>query len=504
MSDVIYLESMDSVRATRLSEDDEKASAYAQAFVESLLNLAMGRNVVVQRSFAFDSLVFQRVLSDLVEAYASFAETALVETDRSAPFLLHLHGAPSFQQVVADAVLRISGAPSNSAHAPSASAPFQSSMYSDLRDQPGLDGVAAEIADGKPDRFLALLDPERALLFQRLWTWFGSSRAAGSPSEKHKIVSANGRVRHGIKELVEPLLDGSGSFSTDLKVLGIADTETVAGILSSLRTLRDNADGAGADAFTYRSRLFGDHAWYQTGVTAEEIVGVRNLSSVRELINTMYNMVCRDSIGIAVGSFTTEMVDPYFLQEGFTAQALAGLAYDNVTGRGLWHDAVRIGAPGVDVLIEGTSRKARTALIDTIGKTQRQAALRRVLEMREEKAWQATLAQLRLARSRMDTRAIDTAMRRHLDVVARGLAEVCEVDTTGGRLKTVLSLVAPAGATLDIVGTIHDGHKYNATELANNLATGMPGVMSALSSHRNRHVLRRSLGEIVTAAGVRD
>ena len=501
MAELIYLESMDSVRATWLSEDGEKAAAYAQVFVESLLNLALGRNIVVQRSFAFDSLPVQRVVSDLVEAYDSFAASAPIDANRSAPILLHLHGATSFKQAVADTVLRMSGAPLATSPDSAPSAPFQSSMYPELHGHSGLDKVAGEIAKGKPEDFLSLLDPERALLFDRLWKWFGQSRASGSPFEMHRVVAAGGRIGHGIKEMVEPLLDKSASLSVDLDVLGIADLEPVAGIVESLRTLRDCSGSSGTDAYTYRSRLYGNQEWFQSGATAEQIIGVRPLLLVRELINTMYNMVCQDSIGIAAASFTTEMVDPDRLSDQLAAQSLAGLAYDKVTGRGLWRQAMSAGAPQVNVRITGTSETARTAVIEVIGKTQRQAAFRRVLEMREEKKWQATLAALSRARGAADARAFDQALRRHLDVVGQGLSEICEVDTSGGMLQAGLKWIAPAGAVWDTWGTIHDGHRYNATEVASNIGTGMPGVVNALITRRNQRIIKMSLGEIVRASG---
>ncbi|MBB6406522.1 hypothetical protein [Arthrobacter sp. AZCC_0090] len=501
MAELIYLESMDSVRATWSSGDDVKAAAYAQAFVESLLNLAMGRNIVVQRSFAFDSLAFQRVLSDLVEAYESFDKSALIDANRSAPVLLHLNGAPSFRHAVAETVWRISGARGGASDSSRVTAPFQSSMYPDLHDQPGLSAVASRIETGRPELFQALLDPERALLFERLWKWFGSAKAAGSPIETHKIVDARATAAQGIKDMVEPFLNHSAWLSADLKVSGIADLDLVGGIVESLRTLRDHAGTAAEDPFTYRSRLYGNQHWFESGATAEQLIGIGRLFSVRELINTMYNMVCKDSIGIVDASFTTEMVDPARLEDQFTAQALAGLAYDKVTGGGLWRHAVGVGAPQVDVQIEATSEKTRTAVVDVIGRTQRQAAFRRVLEMRDEPTWQTSLLQLNRARVAKDSRAFERALQRHRDVVALGLSEICEVDTRGGRLQAMVKGIPAAGAIYDVWGSIHDGHKYNATELASSLGTGMPGVMSTFNAHRNQRVLKRSLGEIVTARG---
>lgn len=278
-----YLESLDSIRVP-WPGDDWREFHELHVYLEVLMVLALGRDVVVPQPYAFDSYAFTTVATRVLRA-----------RDRSGaddhPFRLHLYGADSYGEAVAHMLSRVHDR----------DYPFHSSLVPELQDPArfGLDPDAVRRQSASLDRLLSS-------------AWIGDGRA-----EAMELIHREFRRRPragvqpaGSAATLDSILravvdDGSAVVRAASEEGGSLREEVWHGLRTAIRRLDPTAPGA----FDQRSRLRRVAAWPgdPEGRSPAEIVGGRaELDLVIEFVDTLYNRVVSDSIGdVAQATFTT-------------------------------------------------------------------------------------------------------------------------------------------------------------------------------------------------------
>lgn len=281
-----YLESMDSVRMTapgavNVSIDRNRQleeMSQLQSFLEVLMTLALGRTVVVPQSYAFDSWAFLTVAERVLQARGPSTASA----DR--PFRLHLFGAgiDSFDDAVRSMLARV--------HDPQR--PFVSSLL------PGL----------------SELDPQRLTRMSgdlpSLLRWADdrvSPPLESVMNEFRHLQPVQARPRKGVNlgQMLADLVDPSSAMWHAATQMDEPSREVHSILVESVRAL----DPARPASFGQRSGLRHDAPWPgdPEGRSAGAIVGEDELALVTEFVDTLYNRVVVDSIGVAPATFSTSV-----------------------------------------------------------------------------------------------------------------------------------------------------------------------------------------------------
>ncbi|RAX44758.1 hypothetical protein DQ354_13195 [Arthrobacter sp. AQ5-06] len=490
---------MDPIRATWESPDEVVAETYSHVFVETLMSLAFGRNIVVQQSAALDSYAFQQVLLDFKRAHDDVVlSKPRLGGKRPAPVMLHLFNADSFAESVAKSLGSMAPVAAHNATASGQALPFESSMYSDLRGNMRLHSIADEIRSGSINGFMHLIGSERASLFEGVWEWFGAARR-NSPDRLEKVIQASPAPHIGVPAMLAPILDPSSDFSRRLEGNDYNSSPTVQSLVTALRELDQRS--AANDAFANRSRLYGPWPWDEASNSAEDTVGLESLTLVREVINTMYNRVIVDSIGIASASYSTAMGDPNSVGHEFAAQQLALESYDfAVRSRDCRHGTLREGdqtLSGSHVRISGAQEGPRSSVMKLFEGNRATEAFRAVLEIREDQRWKSGIKRIDQARHLKDQTAIDDAVDAHIDVVARALSGKCVFDkTSGGGIRLAIhgmGAAAASEAAQVLTGTFNIWLPVAAAALA----AAAPRIQEGFSQHGTYRKTRAALGEMV-------
>ncbi|MFF0389458.1 hypothetical protein ACFYS8_12290 [Kitasatospora sp. NPDC004615] len=433
-----YLESLDSTRTTwpgpdRTAEGHED-ELHLQIFTEVLMTLALGREVVVPQSYAFDSFGFQRVAATVLRARDSGAAG-------EHPFRLHLFGVRSYEEAVAG-ILAQAGDPAS---------PFLSSLLPELNDptEYGLDpgDVREQAADF--DRLLNAewLDPERA-----------DGLAVVRDEFRHlPRVAARPPARlYALGELVLAAVDETSPMGRAVADLPEPYREVHATVATAIRRL-------GADrphAFHHRSRLRLARPWPgdAAGRTPEEIVGgPETLGLLVEFVDTLYNLIVVDSIGVADTTLSTgQGHDDNRLAARATAQELALAQYRHRAGRTLPETDETSDGPLFEVKVGAAAGltdervRARMAAL----RTDAADAIAALLHARAERGrtarspfWQG-IERLRAAEDPLSARK---ALDAHLSRVAAILGDRTGLVPIGGMavelILTAAGTVGPALAT---------------------------------------------------------
>ncbi|MFG2694707.1 hypothetical protein [Kitasatospora sp. NPDC048407] len=433
-----YLESLDSTRTTwpgpdRTAEGHED-ELHLQIFTEVLMTLALGREVVVPQSYAFDSFGFQQVAATVLRARDSGAAG-------EHPFRLHLFGVRSYEEAVAG-ILAQAGDPAS---------PFLSSLLPELNDptEYGLDpgDVREQAADF--DRLLNAewLDPERA-----------DGLAVVRDEFRHlPRVAARPPARlYALGELVLAAVDETSPMGRAVADLPEPYREVHATVATAIRRL-------GADrphAFHHRSRLRLARPWPgdAAGRTPEEIVGgPETLGLLVEFVDTLYNLIVVDSIGVADTTLSTgQGHDDNRLAARATAQELALAQYRHRAGRSLPETDETSDGPLFEVKVGAAAGltdervRARMAAL----RTDAADAIAALLQARAERGrtakspfWQG-IERLRAAEDPLSARK---ALDAHLSRVAAILGDRTGLVPIGGMavelILTAAGTVGPALAT---------------------------------------------------------
>lgn len=297
--------------------------------------------------------------------------------------------------------------------------------------------------------------------------------------------------------MLAPILDPTSDFSRRLE--GNDYSPTVQALVSALRDLDKRS--AANDSFANRSRLYGPWPWDEAGKSAEDTVGLESLTLVREVINTMYNRVIVDSIGIASASYSTVMGDPDNVGHEFAAQQLALESYDYaVRDRDRLHGTLRESdhaVSGSDVRISGAPEGPRASVMKLFEGNRATEAFRAVLEIREDQRWKSGIERIDHARHRKDQAAIDDAVDAHVDLVARALSGKCVLDkTSGGSIRLAvqgMGAAAASEAAQVLTGTFNMWLPVAAAALA----AAAPRIQEGFSQHGTYRKTRAALGEMV-------
>ncbi|MFJ8359166.1 hypothetical protein [Streptomyces sp. NPDC093984] len=319
--DLQYLESLDSVRMpwpgpTGISDSERQRrdDLELQIFVEVLMTLVLGRDVVVPQSYAFDS-----------PGFLTLARTVLQARNRAAidehPFRLHLFSADSFEDAAAGMLGRVFDK----------NRPFFSSLLPELHkpEQYGLDPRDVRWQSENLDR---LLNSD----------WIGVDRAQALNDIRAEF---RGLPRVRAKSPAAPLELGKLLASTieEGSLMGRAAQslpepfrEVYADLVGAIRRL----DPTRSRAFNERSRLRIAEPWPNDSArrTPEEIVGSKDtLDLVIEFVDTLYNAIVADSIGVAPATFSTDVAagDRILISRAI-AQELAIAQYRSGAHQAAW------------------------------------------------------------------------------------------------------------------------------------------------------------------------
>ncbi|WP_431033051.1 hypothetical protein ACQYWQ_07025 [Streptomyces sp. P6-2-1] len=286
-----YLESLDSQRmrwpgpgGVSAEEERQREHHELQVFTEVFTTLALGLDLVIPQSYAFDSLSFLRVASSVLEARDRVAS-------REHPLRLHLHRAASFEEAVATMLHRTRA----DGH------PLSSGLLPELHHaaEYGLDPGQVQADASSLDRLLNSywIGDERAEALARIRAEF-----AALP----RVRARPPAVPTDLAALITAAADESSAMSRAAQELSEPFRETHAILQRALRAL----DPIGSRGFSGRSAVRMDRPWPGdvAGRTPEEIVGgAEPLALVQEFVDTLYNTVVVDSIGTAQATFSTDL-----------------------------------------------------------------------------------------------------------------------------------------------------------------------------------------------------
>jgi hypothetical protein len=470
---VQYLESLDSVRSGRDAgvSDEERRLAELQAFLEVLMALALGREIVVPQSYAFDSGAFLRVAHRVLEARPKDSE------DR--PFRPHIFGTDLagheimyFDDAVTAMLRRV--------HHPER--PFHSSLYPALQEM-----TATDI-----ERVLQDLDKRLVMV-----TGDAYAKPLKAVVEEFRVTTplevgpgTGLRLDASLTELVDP---GSALSTQAAGLLG-----TQRDVYERLRSAVLKLDPRAYAAFGQRSRLRQDLPWSNDpeGRTAAEIVG-EDLPLVVEFVDTIYNSVVVDSMGRPLALYsTTPTKDDAQVQARYLAQELA-LGRPPLLAR----DEQPTGGAYFEVAQEmtGTRDNERRAGDLTGLFEQGLEALGPLMTARSRPTSQFCrgVADMRDAVVAGNRAAYDKALEKHLEHVAKLLLGQVEI---GFRGEMALYLMLKAGQhVVEVAEPTAIPEEVLETGL-DVLGRGIKGTARSLKTRTVRRRLATALGSVVPPA----
>ncbi|WP_033214352.1 hypothetical protein [Kitasatospora phosalacinea] len=433
-----YLESLDSSRTLR-PRPGQPAGEYAeeahlQVFTEVLMTLALGRTVVVPQSYAFDSYAFLRVATDVLRA-----RTDAAASDH--PFRVHLHGARSYREAVDRILAR--------ARTADPAQPFLSHLLPELNDPAAHDLDPGELH-------------EQAADFERLRRapWLDDERAAGlrliaDEFDWPPVDAKPPAHAYRLGELVVGAADPSSPMGRSAAQLPEHHRDVHAALAATIRRLGTDRP----EHFDNRSRLRLPLPWPgdPDGRTPAQIIDdPETLALLVEFVDTLYNVIVVDSVGVADATLSTSLaLDEHRLAGRAVAQELALAQYRSRARPTAWLPPAPAadGTPPlfrieVDAAAALTDEQARTRLAALrANATDAVAALLRArAEPRDRSPFWRGVEALRTAE---DQRAARAALDAHLVRVAGIIGSRAEVSTRGGSLvEMVLTAAGAIGPTL--------------------------------------------------------
>lgn len=258
------------------SESDEPSSAHdLQISLEVLMTLALGRDVVVPQSYAFDSWGFLKVATRVLEARDN-ARSAASER----PFRLHLHKAKTFDDAVQQMLKRAR-----------------------MRDNPFFSSLLPELNEP------VVNDSELPQSFDQLLAsgWLGDERYNALRTVQAELKDrVQPRPRPDapkLDELLTQFANGTSVVKETAQSTGGLYFEVYSELVQAIGRLDPSTLGQ-------RSQLRFRQPWPNDPEQrlAEQLVGGRErLNLVIEFVDTVYNAVVAGSIGVAPVTFTTDI-----------------------------------------------------------------------------------------------------------------------------------------------------------------------------------------------------
>jgi hypothetical protein len=494
MAKLRYLESMDSVRSRWDLEDSRRRDdAYAQCFIESLITLAFGLDLVVQQSVALDSYAFQRTLVDLGAAYDRVRnESKGFKNSGPMPVRLHLFNTDTFANSIASNLRRMANG---------ADRPFKSSLYPDISDLKAkrINKMADDFSRyGRSHDFSTVIGSDRDEMLTALLAWFGTA----DKHDRRRVVEAKPDSRQvALDEAVAVLLKKRSDLMEGLKKRPDLERPSIHQAINALRTLKKEFKKKfpKGSPFGDRSRLHLDSPWIPGGPSALEIVGsVDTLRLVREMINTLYNRVVVQSIGVASASYTTDIGAADQTEDELAIQDLALRAFESAKGYDPWTAEVQHedGSP-LALKVELRGGEAFDNLRQRFGDAQAVDSFAAVLRARHDPTWTKSFIDLDRWSRFESEKKFEEAIDAHVAMLASVLRGACKVERTS---------TSKVRFTIVSLGTTY------ATEFIDNLAAevdlrlaGLFGLATATSVEAIRllrarqgvRAVKESLGQFV-------
>lgn len=467
---VQYLESLDSVRSSTAAgaSEDESQLADLQVHIEVLMTLALGRSVVIPQSFAVDSQRFLSVAEKVLNARGPFVTGA----DR--PFRPHYFGGvTSFEDALRDMISRTGDA----------ERPFVSSLL------PGL-------AELEPD--------ERTRRAADLGHFF--RKAPDDVAAPLKQIQVEFEILSPVPAQPRPNARTLSQHLVDFvsagwrQPTGSAIEEVHSRLVTAIRSLNPEVP----QEFGQRSRLRLSEPWPGDagGRTALEIVGGEDdLALVTEFVDTLYNRVVVDSIGVGGATFSTAMQlgEELNIARGLAQRAALSDRTSDRTG----HDP-QAEVPLFEATIDTSSVGEATR--DRVDKlmTTADEVLVRLMALRErpqrggsDTPFWKSVERLETQLVSGDRAAIEDALNEHLQLVSKEVR--ANVDVTSG-LTAQMALSAGGSAAATAISTwVVPG----LTGLA--VSAGAAAVGSLVKHIASRHAvggrrLASTLGDFVAVA----
>lgn len=292
---LLYVESLDSVRCARAETAEDAAPGgdieedlhELQVFLEVLMSLSLGRDLVIPQSYAFDSRSFLSIAEPVLKARDAAHDYRARGFDR--PFRLHLFGPgiETFDDAIRAMLTRV--------HDPTR--PFVSSLLPQLSARSPRE-VSAMTED--LGRLLTWMDDRDADLLAKVRSEFSKLRP----------VAARPRRTPGALDRLVQLINSSSTVpqaAANDDNLSAAVHEKIVDAIRELHPTTTTPDAL--VSFAQRSRLRQDLPWPGDSAarSAREIVGTERLDLVIEFVDTLYNRAVFDSIGIATAVFSTSV-----------------------------------------------------------------------------------------------------------------------------------------------------------------------------------------------------
>jgi len=486
-----YLESLDSVASPWIDKDTYSAPGGRslahdlQISLEVLMTLALGRDIVVPQSYAFDSWGFLKVATRVLRERDNAGATS------ERPFRLHLHNAKTLDDAVRQMLERARD-PRN---------PFFSSLLPELR-RPNLDD--SEL----PQSFDELLASD----------WLGDERYNAlrviNAELKDRVQPRPRRGAPRLDELLTQFASGESVVKESAQSNGGLYYEVYSELVEAIRQLDPST-------LVQRSRLRLRQPWPndQGKRLPEQLVGSRErLNLVIEFMDTVYNAVVAGSIGIAPVTFTTDIsLGERAHKTREIAQELAiaayagrrtantwlpGDAYDGTEGEPLFE--VSIGAQealsGHDVGSEIEKLAAHTTG-EGLGALFEQRAAYGSDGSARSPFW-VGIDKLRSAIESKDARATQQALEAHLKVVAGILARQGKLGWESKDLTQVAFTAGGAGGPIEATTIWHMTIPELAGLTALGAAAGFAVTKTIRSGRRmaRRQSLYRALGRVVSVS----
>lgn len=490
---VRYLESFDSIRAGwRPGPDLASEEARAQACIETMVSLAFGYDIVIQRSFALDSLAFQYVLRDFRAAFRSVtAEKKAQEfwKGRKLPVRLHLYGHKTFRESASSVFEGIG------------KGTFYSHLYPELLGQEEAKQIGRDLKDGRIFRVMESVGgDDRAELFESLWDWFGQA----SIGNDIQVFSPDPQLHIDLQSLLEPILSDESTLFQGQAGAELREDQTLSKLITALRTLQKEAGEQ--RPFASRSPLYTDQPWAGNGGPSAKEIVQEALPLVQEVANTLYNLTTVASIGSISALYSTPMSGPDLAAERLVAQSLAldsAAIAKGARPRPRHLPGHYVGGPALPSMEVGVQSENGVAgefnkkLGPASGHTV--AAFEGLLELRREEAWKSSIQGINEAYFGTDFQAYRQAVLSHLKVVqehmGRSLLVRINADELGFTMEAPTQLGELAGAGIES----SFGIPAQVTEplLSATIAYGYPRLGMRLARRSSVESMRTAWTEVV-------
>jgi hypothetical protein len=482
-----YLESLDPVRsaqdpATKQRSPQQELQS-AQVFVEVLLAIAFGQDIVVPHAFVADSFACQHIASTVLRAQrVAFRDDVL--SGRSSALRLHLHGGHKrFSSALSDYFERIDPLTKDR--------PLHSALYPDIVRQPGVGKqIAEEISErGSVARLLSEISGDRWSLAAEMWRELSEAdindeTLVTQPMEKGPNLDT--RVREWLAHI--------GSYAReDLEVIDVRER-----LAHCLRKLKESS--ARKDAFNVRTPFHGQgkDTWSAQGATVHDILNSHeDFKLVREFITALYHRNNVASIGSASASYT---IQGDALPGALLQFDAIRLAFDEES-RNRLNSGGHYDLPDpFAFVVDADSVAMWRQLYELVGGTNSVDTLAAILCARQTGEWTRSLAEIRGARLiRARDRHAD-AVAHHVGLVARQLSTGLTIDAgNGGNLRLVLQGIGGGAAAALALASMNPWMVPMAAAAATVAPEGIVRIVRANSAAARTRRVRAVVGRLVAA-----